>query len=230
VFVPAGIATDTVLADSQFTVVERIQRKYNTKEFTIEHPAAVAPMQRFVAVQDAGRAVVVMTDGLPEYELLPDGKGTVAVTLLRCVGLLAGEDLLTRPGGKAGWHNETPDAQCRGIHTFRYAVMPLSRTAMDERVLLESELEAFMSLESGRLTMSALKQSEDGTAFIVRFYNTGATRCEETVRFARPVHRAELARLDETPMRRLPVEAGNVIRCSVPPAGVITLRVTFAPM
>jgi alpha-mannosidase len=122
---------------------------------------------------------------------------------------------------------------------------------MDERVLLESELEAFhvpllpvrrknagelpldgsfMSLESGRLTMSALKQSEDGTAFIVRFYNTGATRCEETVRFARPVHRAELARLDETPMRRLPVEAGNVIRCSVPPAGVITLRVTFAPM
>ena len=65
------------------------------------------------------------------------------MTLLRCVGLLAGEDLITRPGGKAGWHNETPDAQCRGTHTFRYAVLPLSRNAMDDRALLESELETF---------------------------------------------------------------------------------------
>ena len=251
VFIPAGIAADTVLADSQFTVVERTQRTYKTKEFTIEHPAAVAPMQRFVAVQNAERAVVVMTDGLPEYELLLDGKGTVALTLLRCVGLLAGEDLLTRPGGKSGWHNETPDAQCRGTHTFRYAVMPLSRSVLDERAQLESALEtfnvpllpvrrknagelplhgSFLSLESGRLTMSAFKQSEDGSAFILRFYNTGSTRCDETIRFTRPLQRVELARLDETPMRVLPVEEGDVVRCTVPPSGVITLRVTFEAM
>jgi hypothetical protein len=34
-------------------------------------------MQRFVAVRDKRRAFVVMTDGLPEYELLPGPKGTL---------------------------------------------------------------------------------------------------------------------------------------------------------
>ena len=248
VLLPAGIATDTVHADGQFAVVERTQKSYDTKKFTIEHPAAVAPMQRFVAVRNDERAMVVITDGLPEYELLLDGKGTIALTLLRCIGLLAGEDLLTRPGGKAGWHNETPDAQCHGTHTFRYAVMPMSRSALDLRSELEAELESFnvpllplrrkndgalpmegslLRLESGRLTMSAFKQSEDGTACILRFYNSGTTVCDETVRFARPVRQVDLARLDETPVRALAVETDGAVRCTVPPSGIITLRITF---
>ncbi len=247
VLFPSGIDTDSVLADGQFAVIERTQKTFATKEFAIEHPAAVAPMQRFVAVRDDRRAMAVITDGLPEYELLLDGKGTIALTLLRCVGLLAGEDLITRPGGKAGWHNETPDAQCHGTHTFRYAVMPLSRTALDGRSDLEAELEQFhvpllafrrknegdlplesslLRLESGRCTMSAFKQSEDGAAFILRFYNSGATACDETIRCARRVRQAELARLDETPVRALAVEADGAVRCTVPPAGIITLRIS----
>jgi alpha-mannosidase len=249
VLLPAGIATDSVLADGQFTVVERTQKTYDTRKFTIEHPAAVAPMQRFVAVRNNDRAMAVITDGLPEYELLLDRKGTIALTLLRCIGLLAGEDLITRPGGKAGWHNETPDAQCHGTHTFRYAVMPLTRAALDERTVLEAELESFnvpllpirrkndgalpmagslLRLESGRLTMSAFKQSEDGAAFILRFYNSGTAACDDTVRFMRPVRQVELARLDETPVRSLAVEADGAVRCSVPPSGIVTLRIVFA--
>ena len=125
VLFPTGARTDSVFADSQFCVVEREQRTYPVKQFTIEHPAAVAPMQRFVAAADGKRGLLVLTDGLPEYELRLDRPRSIAVTLLRCVGLLAGEDLITRPGGKAGWHNETPDAQCAGVHTFRYGLMPL---------------------------------------------------------------------------------------------------------
>ncbi len=125
VLFPTGTHRNSVFADSQFCVVEREQRTYPVKQFTIEHPAAVAPMQRFVAAADGKRGLLVLTDGLPEYELRLDRPRSIAVTLLRCVGLLAGEDLITRPGGKAGWHNETPDAQCAGVHTFRYGLMPL---------------------------------------------------------------------------------------------------------
>jgi alpha-mannosidase len=131
---------------------------------------------------------------------------------------------------------------------FRYAVMPQSRAALDQRVLLEAELESFnvpllpirrkndgplpmanslLRLESGRLTMSAFKQSEDGAAFILRFYNSGTEACEETVHFARPVRRVELARLDETPVRVLDVDAEGAMRCSVPPSGIVSLRIVF---
>ena len=153
-----------------------------------------------------------------------------------------------RPGGKAGWHNETPDAQCHGTHTFRYAVMPLSRADLDGRAILEAELEGFhvpllplrrknagpvpmegslLRLESGRLTLSAFKQSEDGAAFILRFYNSGTTACDETVHFVRPLQQVDLARLDETPVRALAVEADGSVRCTVPPAAIITLRIIF---
>lgn len=249
VLLPAGMKTDAVLADGQFAMIERTQRTYDTKAFTIEHPSPVAPMQRCVVVRDASRAMAVISDGLPEYELLLDGKGTIALTLLRCVGLLAGEDLITRPGGKAGWHNETPDAQCPGTHTFRYAVMPLTRAALEDRASLEAELERFhvpllpvrrkelsgfpmegslLRLESGRFAMSAFKQSEDGQAVILRFYNTTPAVCEEKVYFQRSVERVDLARLDETPVRTLAVESGNVVRCTAPPHGIITLRVVFS--
>ena len=87
---------------------------------------------------------------------------------------------------------------------------------------------SLLRLESGRLTMSACKQSEDGASVIFRFYNSGPTACEETVHFLRPVRQVEVARLDETPVRALAVEAGGVVRCAVPPSGIITLRVLFA--
>ncbi len=244
----SGINTDAVLVDSQFAVVERTQKTYQTRDFAIEQPAAVAPMQRFVGVHDQENGLVLFTDGLPEYELLLDGKGTIVLTLLRCVGLLAGEDLLTRPGGKAGWHNETPEAQCPGTHRFRYALLPVSAQDMATGTLLNAESErfhapllpvrrknadplplshSFLSCETGRLTFSALKESEDGTAMILRLYNVTGDSCEETLRFANRIRVAERARLDETPCGALSVEDGSTIRIVVAPAELVTLRLIF---
>ena len=242
----SGIDTDTAVVDSQFAVLERTQKKYPVKDFTIEHPASVAPMQRFVGVQDQECGMVVLADGLPEYELLLDGKGTIALTLLRCVGLMAGEDLLTRPGGKAGWHGETPDAQCPGSHRFRYAILPLPAGESVGGGLVNAESERFhapllpvrrknpveapwtrsaFACEPGRLTFSAFKEAEDGEALILRFYNTTDRPCEETIRFSGRVAGAERARLDETPVTPLAVDDGSVIRITAAPAEVVTLRI-----
>lgn len=64
--------------------------------------------------------LVVMTRGLPETELTPDGRG-FELTALRCVHDLARLNPSTRLG-PAGPSIPTPDAQCQGRQAFEYAV------------------------------------------------------------------------------------------------------------
>ena len=247
VLFPAGIRTDSVRADSQFCIVERVQRTYDVGSFTIEHPAQVAPMQRFVTVSGKDRSLTLLAYGLPEYELKLDGKGTLALTLLRCVGMLAGDDLITRPGGKAGWDNDTPDAQCQGVRSFRYALLPHGpgeppwgefvtreserfhlpmlplRRKNDAPLPLESSL---LGLEGGPLVLSALKESEDGTGIIVRVYNPGPDGVEGVIRCARPVRKALLVNLNEEVTGDLDVAGdprGASLRLDVPAGGIVTV-------
>jgi len=246
VLFPSKIRTRVAHADSQFCVVERLQRKYDTRKFKIEHPAAVAPMQRFVAVKDTRDALLLFAYGLPEYELSADGKGTLALTLLRCVGSLSGEDLITRPGGRAGWHCETPDAQCPGTHTFRYALLPLSAAEFDERSLVNEEserfhlpllplrrkstegipeTESFLELSPPSLTLSAVKESEDGRYLVVRVYNSGNAAVEGHVQFAFHIVKAWESRLDEQPLRQVEVEGEHTVPVRVEPRALLTIVV-----
>jgi mannosylglycerate hydrolase len=247
VLFPTALKTDRVLADSQFCVVERVEQHYNLSEFTIEHPARVAPFQRFVAVRDKEDALVLYADGLPEYELIADAQGTLALTLLRSVGLLAGGDLITRPGGKAGWHNETPEAQCRGMQSFRYCLLPLSARSLEERSLVEQEAERFhlplvsvrrkgdqplpmrgslLSIE-GPLTLSALKEAEDGQGIVLRVYNTLPAEARGMIRSAREIAGVWRSNLREDRLDAVPIPKGNEIPLAVPAQGITTLRVYF---
>jgi mannosylglycerate hydrolase len=248
VLFPAGIKTDAVSVDSQFCILGRRRKNYDLHRFTIEHPAPVAPMQRYVTIVRGKRGLTLFTDGLPEYELLPDGRGTLALTLLRCVGLLAAEDLITRPGGKAGWHNETPEAQCPGRHSFRYAVLPHTQEESRNSPLLNEEAErfhvplmpvrrknpgpmelggSFLSIPTRQLVFSALKQSEDGTAIIVRVWNAGPNAVESSIRFSRPVKDAWQARLDEQTVDRLEMRGDYEVPLHVGPHGIATMRIQF---
>jgi len=224
VLFPSGIKTDEVYADSQFCVVKRQQKEYNVKEFTIEHPAKVAPMQRFVTVKDDDKALTILSYGLPEYELKLDGKGTLALTLLRCVGLLAGENLITRPGGKSGWHNETPEAQCLGTHTFRYAIFPHRAEEFNLMEVINVQCESFhypllsvrrknagelkledslLSLSPSTVVLSAIKESEDAKAAIVRWWNPTPSAISADLSLHLPIRKAALAKLNETEIATL---------------------------
>jgi mannosylglycerate hydrolase len=245
VLFPSGIDTDTSYADSQFCIVERKQKEYDVRKFTIEHPAKVAPMQRFVTVGDKEGAFTLLSYGLPEYELKLDGRGTLALTLLRCVGTLAADKPITRPGGKSGWHNDTPEAQCQGTHTFRYGVFPHAPLGpeCDDGLNKASEQfhlpllavrrknggtlpvqGSFLSLTPDSLVLSALKQSEDGEALIVRVYNPGSSNVAGKIHFAVNIRKASLSRLDETEGVAVEVVGGRTIPVSVPPSGIVTLR------
>ena len=239
----SGTKAGSVLVDSQFCIVEREQKKYDVRKFTIEHPAQVAPMQRFVTVREKMRGLTLLSDGIPEYELLLDGKGTLALTLLRSVGLLAGEDLITRPGGKAGWHNETPDAQCQGTHMFRYAVVAHTAAEIESHQFLNAMAEQFhfpllavrrkgdaIPLQGSflgnpvvSLVWSALKQSEDGEDILVRVYNTTSEPREALIALDRPIAKAWISRLDETRLEPIDTRGGPAT-IPVPPGAIATVR------
>jgi mannosylglycerate hydrolase len=243
---PSGIKTDKVYAGSPFCIIERQQKEYNLNEFTIEHPAKVAPMQRFVTVKDGEKALTIFSYGLPEYELKPDGKGTMALTLLRCVGLLAGENLITRPGGKAGWHNETPEAQCLGTHTFRYAIFPHRANEFETMENLNEQCEKFhypflsfrrkntgklecegslLSLSSRSVMPSAIKESEDGKAAVVRWWNPAPHEVTAELSLQLPVKKITLAKLNEEAANALPSQQNQAITTGA--CGITTVYIEF---
>jgi mannosylglycerate hydrolase len=239
VLFPTGIRTRTATADSAFCLVERESRGFDPAEYSIEHPPRVAPMLRFVGLGDEGNGFTLFADGLPEYELSSDDKGTLALTLLRCVGLLGADGLITRPGGKGGWHNETPEAQCPGAHRFRYALLlhsPREHEAVNAAVerfhapLLPifrkntSPLPrpgSLLSWSNGTLVPGAVKLSEGGRAVVVRFWNPSDVMQPCAIETHFDHGEVRNARLDETLTSKIKIDVSDI---ETPARGITTLR------
>jgi alpha-mannosidase len=80
--------------------------------------------------------LTVATEGVVEYELVAmddDGAGDIALTLLRCTGLLSQEPMFTRPV-PAGPIVATPGAQMLGSTTITYG---LAVDAADARAVAD---------------------------------------------------------------------------------------------
>ena len=242
-----GIKTNESFAETPFAVVKRKHQNYDTTQFSIEHPAMVAPMQRFVNVRDEQKSFTLIVKGLPEYELKLDQPGVLALTLLRCVGKLSGRDLITRPGGAAGWWNETPEAQCPGKHTFEYSILPGSaKDASDwSSILREVELftvppltvnrkndqsvleQGFLSITPDSLTLSALKVADEQKGFVIRVSNPVDRTAEALIHFTMPIKEAFRAKMNEEITETIAVSNGHEMSLTVKPFEVVTLMVNL---
>jgi mannosylglycerate hydrolase len=240
-----GIKTNESFADTPFAVVKRKHQSYDITQFSIEHPAMVAPMQRFVTVRDHQKSFTLMVKGLPEYELKLDQPGVLALTLLRCVGKLSGRNLITRPGGSAGWWNETPEAQCPGSHTFETSVLPGSaQDASDwSSILKEVELftvpplamnrkndqsileQGFVSINPDSLMLSALKVADEKEGIVLRLSNPVDRSVEGTVHFEPNVKEAFRAKMNEEIIETIAVSNGHDVHVTVKPYEVVTLLI-----
>jgi alpha-mannosidase len=249
VLFPTKFQTCTSYADGQFCITKREHHPVEDPEdFTIEMPTVVHPMQRCVTILDGNRGLTVATEGLPEYEVKTEDPGTLAITLLRCVGRLSGGDLLTRPGGEAGWITETPEAQCRGVHTFRYAIIPHSETEFTEYGYVNERIEAFlfpfraqrrggnpqiqldqfgMTLSPSSLVVSTFKPAEDGSGYILRFYNPTAREISGELNSAYKLKEALWTQLNERDGDAVEVENRHLLQFSVDPYKTASLRLLF---
>jgi mannosylglycerate hydrolase len=128
---PTGIQASVAHADGHFDVLAR-PIELPPGEGWDQPPVPTRHQRYFVDLSNGGVGLAILNRGLPEYEVLRDRSGgeevgSIAVTLLRCVGYLSrGDgDMPTRPA-LAGPPLEVPGAQCLGTHTFEYAIAPHS--------------------------------------------------------------------------------------------------------
>jgi alpha-mannosidase len=201
---PTPIVTQSSWAESQFDVVERpIALPTNTEDWA-EQPVGTHPQLTFVDVSDGQHGVLLANRGLPEYEVLPgtdEAPGAVvALTLLRAVGWLSRADLHNRVG-HAGPAMTTPEAQCLGSHTFRYALVPHAGsylTAYREAHAFNAPFRAvpaevqegslpscasFVEIWPSAVVLSALKHVEEGDGFILRLLNNAEIPVQARLKF-----------------------------------------------
>lgn len=176
VLLPTGLQTQTVLADSIFEAAER--DIVPAPEWI--NPSNAQHQQAFVSLSDGTHGLTVANKGLNEYEVLQDGTGTIAVTLLRSVSEMGDWGVFP-----------TPEAQCIGEHTLEYAVYPHTGNVIDSGAFaqayqyqtpwfsqpldrqsgtLPAEYRA-VAWNGEKLALSAFKQSEENDDVIIRWYN-----------------------------------------------------------
>ncbi|UYO05555.1 alpha-mannosidase [Paenibacillus sp. PSB04] len=109
VLFPTDIEASRHRVDSMFEIVTRD----NQPAIEWQNPSNAQHQQAFVDVSGETAGLAVANLGLNEYEVLRDGRNTIAVTLLRSVGEL----------GDWGWF-PTPEAQCLGEHAVQLEIIP----------------------------------------------------------------------------------------------------------
>ncbi len=249
---PTGIAADVCFAEQAFDVVERRLDLPPADETWSELPSPEKPQQSFVDVSGEGRGLCLANVGLPEYEVRRDGgQATICLTLLRSVGWLSRGDFIRRRGN-AGPQIPTPEAQCLGRHTFRYALIPHAgdweeaqvwAPAHNLRAPLAVREEPFhegpitvgrislVTVEPEGLVLSAVKKAERGDELVVRLYNTTTKPLAGTITCHFPLLSAQLANLEERPLPNgeLEVVEGKKVQLDVPAKRIITLLLKPAP-
>jgi alpha-mannosidase len=247
---PSGIKTDYSWADSKFDVVKRsIKPELRTKEH-LEEPSKTHPYDSFVDLADSDKGFAIISDGLTEFEVQDNPQREIAITLLRCVGDLSREDLLTRPGG-AGWPQRTPDAQCQGDYTFNYSIYPhtgdwlkskVYKEALNYRVALRAVHDFtiekkdikkplpsqanFITLSPDNLVISCLKKAEDDEMLVLRFYNISNKSTKGKVSSFKKIKKAYLLNMNEEIKGVLKV-AKNSIPVNASPKKIMTLGLRF---
>lgn len=183
---PTDLSAAKHRADSMFEIAERD----NEPAPEWENPSNTQHQQAFVEVGDGEAGLVVANLGLNEYEVLRDGRNTIAVTLLRAVGELGDWGLFP-----------TPEAQCLGEHTFHLELIPYGGgeqgafaayaeayqfqvpwTAAQTGIHAGSiaPLAAPLRWESAELAFSSLKINEETGDMMLRWFNMSRRGSELT--------------------------------------------------
>ena len=227
---PAPFASVTGAHDGHFEVVERKIGVPAYDDTWAEQPRSEVPQRAFTSVSDGASGLTIANRGLPEVEVLKNSNGNaeIAVTLLRCTGWLSRDDFSTRKG-HAGPFMETPEAQVPGIWDFDYSIIPhqgdwqsafrhayafetpmrLVRTGLHCGILPQSG--SFLAVDQAEFIVTAVKQSEDETGWLVRGYNITAQEIQVTLKPWKRFKNVQLVNLAEEKIATLkPARDGSV--------------------
>lgn len=231
---PAGFGAEESIAETAFGAARRPTTPREDGPGWREKESAAYAQRRFVCIEDGERGLAVLNKGLPEYEVTPEGETNL--TLLRSVGWLSRNDLVTRIG-HAGPGLETPEAQCLGRHVFEYSVVPYeggwreaglyreaeeywlpleARAAQQERDGTEESSPegapgSFLRVvgEGVGVVLSSIKKAADKDGLIVRIFNSSDEARQVVLRFGFPISGAYRTNLNEEVLEEIaPRERG----------------------
>lgn len=176
VLFPTDLQAKTYDVDSIFEVAKRdIEPASEWK-----NPSNCQHQQAFVSVNDGEYGLTIANKGLNEYEILRDGRNTIAVTLLRSVAELGDWGVFL-----------TPEAQCQGLQTVEYEIIPHIGDGVISGAFQEAyqyqvpfqvkqvavqngQLPAtygFVKWESPSLALSSVKLNHDSKDVMIRWFN-----------------------------------------------------------
>ncbi|MBS3795990.1 MAG: hypothetical protein KGY80_13885, partial [Candidatus Thorarchaeota archaeon] len=206
------------------------------------------PLRSFVSMNSGKRGLTVATKGLLEFEILKEQGGTVALTLLRCVGWLSRIGMKTR-SDTAGPVMRTPGAQCPGLHEFEFSIIPHEGDWLEANVQTEvenyllpvvaeygapvdtaqnEERPSFVKVYPEPVKISAIKKAEDDNGLIVRVWNCGSEKRSSTLEFGFPIIEAKTVNLaEEMNGGRIEVENGTMFHFDIPAKRIRTFLVRF---
>ena len=229
---PGGAPVETFEAATTFDVAVRSTAPVDDTGWQQRAPGTF-PHQGWVAVE----GLTVVAPGLPEAEVSPDG--TLLVTVVRAVGWLSREDLISRPE-PAGPGLPTPSAQCLGPIEARLSMIPggHARAAADAELGLDAVVagpqpliepgHAGLTVEPASLLLSACKPAADGDGIVVRLLNPTHESTVTRVRVGFEMASVEPVRLDESPIETSATEVevdGREIRFEVGPHALRSIRI-----
>lgn len=231
---PSGIA-DAVnsYADGQFDVLERVIKLPNSDGWK-EKPFPTHPMWSFVGVSASGNGFTVLEDGLTEYEVLDDAQRTIAITLMRTFGAFV-------------YGRLTPGSQCKGPHSYRFAIVPHRGTWADAEIpalvkawqtpvyALESTptkgtlacRHSMLEVVSDGLQISGIKQAENGNDLVVRLYNPFDDARKARIILGMPVKEVTLLTMEELPLQKLNLSEDNSLELPIEAKCITTLGIKW---
>ncbi|MGM7723574.1 alpha-mannosidase [Metabacillus sp. Hm71] len=225
---PTNINTDVHYADSIFEIAKRS----NEPSQEWKNPDHSQHQQAFVDVSNDIEGLTIANLGLNEYEMIRDGRNTIAVTLLRSVGEL----------GDWGYF-PTPEAQCLGEHSISFRIYPHEGKAGAARVyqdayqyqvpwslkqtgLHDGELppvHSFVQWESANLAFSSMKVSEQSGDVMLRWFNMSDESDTLIVKASETYNNIYKSNVIEEKGKSLHVDGRKAVHVSVRNHEIVTL-------
>ncbi len=243
---PTGAShVETARADTAFDVITRPARIPVPATIRNESPVSSMPMISMVDAGDSETGATVIGKGLMEYEIT-DGEPAIAMTLIRAVGDLSRNDLVTRPSGHAGPPVATPGAQCQGVQRFELAFEPHGPAPLATELLASARAQNIRPIvttarrpggagpltrsyfwidrRAGDVVLSALKRAEDRSSTILRVFNPNDQAASLVLRTDVPIAQAFAVSFLEERQEALAIEDGGV-NLSVAPKRIQTIEI-----
>ncbi|HID94099.1 MAG TPA: hypothetical protein EYP60_08395 [bacterium (Candidatus Stahlbacteria)] len=244
---PSGINTDFSFADSKFDVIKREIKVPEYHKNYVEKPVGTYPHDTFVDLSNGEVGLAIISKGLPEFAVKNTRDRSITLTLLRCVGNLSRDDLITRQG-HAGYPIPTPDAQCLGKYKFKYAIMPhrgdwetasIYKEALNHNIPMKAiQIQncavpvkdnklprklSFINVEPNTVVVSAIKKAENMDCLIIRFYNISNKKVSAKISTYVPIKRACITNLNEEIKGNLVITKSNKISLEVGSKKIVNL-------